>query len=614
MAMPRSIKLCLFLTSAAAAVVLRAQEPVDATLPDITVFSPRVANQEPVATFAMPVSALRFEPRVDLQTRDFAEAQADVTIRGGIFENSGFKLGASTLYDPQTGHYFAEIPIAPAMLGVPHILTGVDNALGTTNATVGTVAYGWRPIRNVGAAAVGAGQYRLLEGEAYQGYLSDQRIAGQKLAADVAWAHSDSDGSIPFGDHVLNRVNARIQLQGTSSQTDLFAGYQAKFYGWPNMYTPFNSDESENLKTLLVAFNHRVDLGAGDFFDLSAYYRRNRDDYEFNRTVTTHPYNHVTWVEDVAAEGRRDFGAFALNYRGELLADELHSTALTVGPYHTRSLVKLSLAPEKSWALGDGSRLVVKAGAAYDDSNRTSGAVSPVVEIAREQPSAAVSRLYASYAQTTQEPTYTALDSNPNAGLFRGNPNLGRETSRNFEVGASGAFGGWSGQAAVFYRRDSALVDWTFQQNVFGRTANPVDIGTTGAELVARRSWRNCDLVLGYTYLTKTSDYRGAQVDASFYALNYARQRLTAAITLRLSSELTLRMDNVARWQAPNLLRTVGGDHAIVSSLGLAYRPTAFRGLELSVQADNLWDSSFQEIPAVPAARRQVSGRFAYAW
>ena len=34
---------------------------------------------------------------------------------------------------------------------------------------------------------------------------------------------------------------------------------------------------------------------------------------------------------------------------------------------------------------------------------------------------------------------------------------------------------------------------------------------------------RICDFVVGYTALTKTADYRGAAVDASFYALNYAR-------------------------------------------------------------------------------------------
>src|SRR5262249_2098234 len=146
------------------------------------------------------------------------------------------------------------------------------------------------------------------------------------------------------------------------------------------------------------------------------------------------------------------------------------------------------------------------------------------------------------------------------------------------------------------------------------RAASAVDLETTGAEIVLQRSWSACDLVLGYTVLGKSSDYRGAAVDASFYALNYARQRLTAAITARLGHGFEMRLDNVARIQASNLLRTTGGDSALTSSLNVTYRPISWRGLSLNVQADNLWNSHFQEIPAVPAASRQISGGVNYAW
>ena len=73
-------------------------------------------------------------------------------------------------------------------------------------------------------------------------------------------------------------------------------------------------------------------------------------------------------------------------------------------------------------------------------------------------------------------------------------------------------------------------------------------------------------------------------------------------------------MDNAARIQADNLLRVVGGRRAITSALSVRYRPISLRGAEIAVQADNLWNSAFQEIPAVPAARRQLSGSVGYAW
>lgn len=592
-------------------------QPGPVGLPEVTVYSPRIANQAPTGAFAMPVSALRFEPQVDVQARNLTEAQADVTIRGGIFENTGFRLGAVSLSDPQTGHYFAEIPVAPAMLGAPAIRTGADHAIVAFNSTVGAVEYGWRPILTTGALAVAAGEDGLDRQEFYQGFASDAVVFGRRVAADVAWARSASDGSMPFGDSHFNRVNGRVQLAGATSQTDLVAGYQAKFFGWPNLYTPFNSNESENLETVLLALNHRVDLGAGDFLEAGAYHRRNKDDYAFNRFAPlgpVHPFQHTTWVSGAAVGGRKDLGDVVLNFHGEVLADDLHSTSLTAGRFHSRTLAKLALVPEMSWVLADGARLVAKAGATYDQSNHDGAAVSPVLELAREQPAAAIQRIYLGFATTTQLPSYTALNSSAAAGLFRGNADLGRETSRNLELGASGAVAGWVGQAAVFYREDDDLVDWTFRRGVTARTANPVDVATTGAEFVVRRSWAACDLVLGYTVLTKSPDYHGALVDASFYALNYARQRLTAAVVVRLGREFTLRLDNAARVQAENLLRVTGGRRAVISSLGLSYRPSALTGTEFSVQADNLWNSSFQEVPAVPAARRQISVGAGYAW
>jgi len=601
----------------AAALPASADPPV--ALPAYLVDSPRVALQEPAGTFAMPVTALRYEPLADVEARNLAEAQADVTIRGGIFENTGFRIGGADLYDPQTGHYFAELPVDPAMLSAPHILTGVDNAAEGFNANVGTVAYDWQRIRRRGEVSVAGGQFGSAEGALYAAVVAGSPVAGQTLGADLGVAQSVSRGSVPFGDHRFSRDAVRLQLAGPAAQTDLLVGYQEKFFGWPNLYTPFNSDETENLKTVLVALDHRQTWGDGDWLEASAFWRRNRDDYRFNRFAPVGPvlpFLHTTWTNGVAMSGHDDFGAWALGFGAEMLADDLKSTSLIFGRFHSRTYVKLGLTPEKAWALAGGRRLAIKAGATYDDTNRDGSAVSPLLEIALSEirPAGERRRLYLSYAQTTQVPTYTALNSSPSAGLFRGNPALGRATSRNVELGAEEARGGWQAHAAVFYRRDDRLVDWTYQPGVIARTANPVDLGTAGAEVVVRWSGPRGELILGYTFLHKRADYGPAAVAASFYALNFPRQRLTAAAVAHLGRGFELRMDNQARIQEPNALRTVGGNRAVISSLGLFYRPPRAPNLEFSLQVDNLWDSSFEEVPAVPAARREIAGGAAWRW
>jgi vitamin B12 transporter len=582
-------------------------------LPKLSIHSAQVANETPVVTFAMPVSGLQFEPRVDVQARNLPEGQADVAIRGGIFENTGFKIGVLSLYDPQTGHYFAELPVAPSMLTPARILTGVDNAISGLNAEVGSVVYGWRPISTRGELAVAAGDHATNRQSFYQGYVLPETLGDRTLAADIDLARSESDGTIPFGDHDFKRAAARVQLRGPGEQTDFFAGWQKKFFGWPNLYTPFGVNETESLKTELYAINHRAWTAPGDFWQVGAFYRRNYDDYEYNRAVPGqfNPYQHTTHVRAMAFDGRQELGDWAVVYSGQFMRDSLQSTSLTYGQFNDRDYTKLALVPEYSTPTQSG-RLTLRAGATYDGTNRDSSQLSPVVELSLRRASGM--RLYAQYAESSQVATYTALKSNPAAGLFRGNANLGRESSRNLETGVTFTEGAWNVQAAVFQRRDDGLVDWTFRNGVTARTANAVDMKTTGFELVAVMNSNRFDLILGYAYLEKDADYGLATVDASFYALNFPRHRLTAAIVGRIVPGLELRLDNEYRVQEKNSLRVIGGNEAVLSSLGLYWLPARVAGLELSLRVDNLWDSRFQEVPAVPASRRQWAVGAAWHW
>ncbi len=594
--------------------VLGAQtSPEVVVMPDYPVTSANIANPEPVGTAPTPVSALRFEPRVDVQARNLAENQADISIRGGTFENSGFRLGAFSLSDPQTGHYLAEIPVSPFMLGGPRVLTGAENALGGFGAVAGTVAYGWRPIAPRGEVTVAGGDDHFGRGSLYLAGLSPAEGQRAQVGADVEWSQSRSDGSVPFGDQNFSRVGGRVQVRTARMQTDFYAGYQHKFFGWPDLYTPFGVDETENLQTVLLAANSRWQLAGRGFLEFGVYSRRNKDDYEYNRAIPGefNPYQHTTWARGGALQGRAEAGEWALDYSLEAMHDDLNSTALAFGPYDNRNQFKAAFVPERSFATAEGA-WVVQAGGRYDDSNHGGPAVSPVWRTEWQAKSGWSTHL--EYSGSTQLPTYTALKSSPTAGLFRGNPNLGRERSRNLELGLTGTAAGWSVGAAVFHRQDDALVDWTYLRGVTARTANPVDIGTTGAEMVARHHTARTELVVGYTRLRKAADYGSAAVDASFYAMNFPRDRLTAALTWRLGGGWELRSDNEYRREEPNLLRTVGGDHTILSSLGLHFAPPGAPGWEYALRVDNLWDSSFEEVPAVPAPRRQFAGEITRRW
>jgi outer membrane cobalamin receptor len=217
------------------------------------------------------------------------------------------------------------------------------------------------------------------------------------------------------------------------------------------------------------------------------------------------------------------------------------------------------------------------------------------------------------YAATSQLPGYTALNSNP-TGLFGGNPLLGRETAKQLSASVVRERAAWQLRATLFARRDDDLVDWTYASDTpFTRQANPVDLEVRGFEAFLTHAWESVDIAAGYTWIDKDSDYGSAQVDASFYALNFARQRATLAVRYRFADAFELRVDTEYRRQEDNPLR-VGDDNALLASAALEWSSASSNAWRLALVADNLTDSEFQPFPGTPAYGRQYSLSATYTW
>ena len=102
-------------------------------------------------------------------------------------------------------------------------------------------------------------------------------------------------------------------------------------------------------------------------------------------------------------------------------------------------------------------------------------------------------------------------------------------------------------------------------------------------------------------------------MDASFYALNFARQRATIALRYQLSDQINFRMDNEFRLQEENPLRDTSAK-SYLASASLIWAPNAINGLTISASAENILDEDFQQFPGTPASGRQVSLNLQYDW
>lgn len=587
-------------------------------LEPIEVSGQRVANVQPATTYASAATALRFDPQVNLQARGLPEGQGDVTVRGGLFENTGFRLGAVTVFDPQTGHYSVELPIDPAMLSQAQVLTDFDHGLNAFNASVATLDYSFQSIGNGGSVNAGFGSDHLRYASAR---VSSARKtdAGHGLAGTLAIAGSAGDGTLPYGDHDFKRISGHLQRVTSSSESNLLFGYHDKFFGWPGAYTGFASlPETDHTKLGLILLDHRWNNEHG-WWEIGTAYRQLEDDYDFDRRTIESggpgSFEHLTRSFSLGLAGVQSLAGLDWYINGQFSADRLvRSTDLTHGSFNSRSYLNLSIAPGKRWRLASGAVWSLKAGLRADLSNRDENALMPLFSLALETSAGnGINRYSLDYTRVSQLPGYTALNSSP-VGLFGGNPDLGREYADTLTLGFSHESASWAVRTALFHRRDDALVDWTYRQGApYLRQANPVDLDVSGFETVVNWTIDRLDLTAGYAWLHKDADYGRTEVDASYYALNFARHRFTLALVYTPTAQLEFRMDNEYRRQQENDLRT-SGDNAYNGALSVSWLPGWEPRTRFSLIADNISDSDFQEFPGTPPMGRQVSVGIGLEW
>jgi len=589
----------------------------DAVLQPIIVTASRVANLAPASSFASLSTALRFDPQLDLQSRGLAEGQADITVRGGVFENTGFRVGAVSIFDPQTGHYSVELPIDPDMLTAVQVLTDVDNSLAAFNASVATLHYQLVPVAPEGRAQAGFGNDHLRHGSIRTAFdLGDEN---SHSSLSLAAAGSRGDGTIAFGNHDFKRFTAQYQYRENDSDSRILLGYQDKFYGWPGAYTGFAAlPETDHTKLGLLLADHRRELQQG-WWQLTGAFRWLQNDYDFDRRTPDlggrGSFEHKTRNLGIGLAGELDQGSLDWLFSAQFSADHLvESTDLTGGDFTTRHYLNLAVVPSRRWEMAADSALVMRGGLRADGSNRDENALSPVAGIRWEQNTSRLARwLGLEYTRQTQLPGYTALKSPP-TGLFGGNPTLGREYANTLTLSAGmETHQGWL-KAALFQRSDDDLVDWTYSKSApNARRANAVDLEVSGLELIAGWESQTLEVIAAFTLLDKDEDYGSAQVDASYYALNYARQRYTLALIYSPIESLEWRFDNEYRRQEANSQRT-SSDNAYLGAFSLSWQTPFAQSLWLSLIVDNLSDSDFQEFPGTPAAGRQFSLNAALDW
>ncbi len=208
--------------------------PVRSVMTQTTLFDRDVAAARPLQSVE---SALRLVPSIDIRERGGKAVQADISVRGGSFDQTQVMLNGINFTDARTGHQSHSLPIDIESIRSVELIedvAGVGAYAGAVNIT--TAPLHPRYLRFEGTG----GSY----GSAYGSLSGAVTSAGFRLMGAASYRRSDGYRYNTDFDN----TNAYLRATYDSDKAGIFdfqAGYQLRSFGSNGFYAGYNPDQWE---------------------------------------------------------------------------------------------------------------------------------------------------------------------------------------------------------------------------------------------------------------------------------------------------------------------------------------------------------------------------------
>ena len=511
---------------------------------------------------ALPIQTvsdiLQYLPGVDLRHRGATDAQVDVSIRGGTFDQVLVMLNGVPLSDAQTGHYSLNLPLSPLIIDRIEVLQGT--AVRQSGAFSGAINIITRRTTDDNdkrfAIKTTAGMNALVRGEVTavsalpehwsigasldygrsDGYYAPNPSANEQTALAANDYHATNIYLSATREHFdsLHAQSSFLMLQLAAQQKDAGAGL---FYG-------SSLDQFDRTRTGLGSAQYVHRWGQWSVEALAAY-RANYDLYEWHKSSPIGANTHLTQTANAAimAHYASQIGTSTIGV--ELKNEHIESTNLK-----DTNRLNIHYFAEQTIHY---HQLSASIGIAGDYNTFFGHNVTGGANIGYEYlPSSSV---YINLQRALRLPTFTDLYYN--AGNQLGNPNLKPEKAWIANIGATfNAIDGLSLTADAFYRLGTNIIDWVYVPEDTKRpyhAMNQQRIHSAGMELTAQYRARvgeyNMVPKISYAYTWLDLDLKLAQ---SRY-LDYLSHKLVLGfehdfvvfnnpVAGRLSASWTLRL------------------------------------------------------------------------
>ncbi|RIJ50560.1 TonB-dependent receptor [Maribellus luteus] len=499
---------------------------------------------------------LEYIAGVDVRQRGTEGVQADVSIRGGTFDQILILLNGINITDPQTGHHNLNLPVSLAQIERIEVLEGPAARVYGPNAFSGAINIITRKGGgNSGTVNVSGGSFGYFDGNVSAGVKTgrlNHMLAVGKKRSDGYTNNTDFDELNGFYSASLNTQDGDLNVQ---------VGISEKGFGANSFYTPKYPNQYEATKTLFTS----AKWTSSGPLHLSpvVYFRRHQDRFELFRDNPASWYSghnhHLTHTYGGNLNSWFAWGAgktaLGIEYRSEHILSNVLGKEMDQPkdvPGEDAQFTKSDSRNTLSGFLEHSLYINKWAFTAGIMGNYISGSdlginFFPGVDVSYDVSEGV--KLYSSFNTSLRMPTFTDLYYQGPTNV--GNPDLKPEKSAAIEGGIKFSKPVVKGHVVVFYRKGKNIIDWVkATEEETWTTQNLTRLTSLGAEaqvqLILRNRFGEFVPNIDVSYLFNNVDKQEDDF-ISRYVLDNLKHKLVCSFNQKLVKNLSIDLKLVCQ-------------------------------------------------------------------
>ena len=562
---------------------------------------------------------LNYAAGVDVLQRGGHGVQADISIRGGSFDQTAILLNGVNLSNPQTGHYSFDLPINLNDIERIEIIHGPSSfTYGASAFSGGINIITKKNPDNKLYTKLQTGMHGLFGVEA-GGALKSENSTNQ-----LSIGYNRSDGYIANSDYDIFNALWQTRLDVENSKIDIQLGYNDKKYGANTFYSAAYPNQYDETSTILASVKGKTGNKSLKFNPL-VYWNRHNDEFQLIKDSGS-PNSHRTDVygsnlnlQYTSLIGITSLGA---EFRNEGIQSNVLGKPMNNpdGKYtNSDNRTNISYMLEQNLVL---DRFSLSAGimANKNTAGQSNYKFFPSLNASYKLDNGL--KFYGSWNKASRMPTFTDLYYNTRT--HSGNANLKQEYSESFEVGIKYTNAFLSAYATAYWMNADNLIDWVkYNPDDKWQSVNLASIDKKGIEAGFKIKPQTfihvlnpqTSLQLSYARLNQDGKNNSGELSSN-YVLNYLRDKFTAGLFLPIYRDKISTTWNF-RWQKRmgnyiDYETSEKKSFSAFSTLDFRIDYNINKNFSANVNINNLYDTYYLDLGNIPQSGFWLMGGISY--